>query len=114
MSVTLRMLRSDDPSVLQWVAEEGDAVVGFLYAYVERRRTRDPFQILLYEIEVEDGRRREGIGRALVAALETWMGERGIAEVWVLADNPGAEAFYAACGFVRSERQPVQYEKRLA
>jgi hypothetical protein len=23
--------------------------------------------------------------------------------VWVLADNPGAEAFYAACGFVRGE-----------
>ena len=21
--------------------------------------------------------------------------------VWVLADNPGAEAFYAACGFLR-------------
>jgi hypothetical protein len=23
--------------------------------------------------------------------------------VWVLADNPGAEAFYAACGFRRGD-----------
>jgi hypothetical protein len=29
-----------------------------------------------------------------------WMREEGVPEVWVLADNPGAEAFYAACGFV--------------
>lgn len=111
--MTIRLLEVDDPSVLHWVAEHDGEVVGFLYCYLERRRTRDPFQVLLYEIEVDEDRRRQGIGRALVEALEAWMREHDVAEVWVLADNPGAEAFYAACGFAPSERQPVQYEKRL-
>jgi hypothetical protein len=31
------------------------------------------------------------------------MADEGIPEAWVLADNPGAEAFYAACGFERGE-----------
>jgi hypothetical protein len=30
-----------------------------------------------------------------------WMEDGDVPEVWVLADNPGAEAFYAACGFER-------------
>jgi hypothetical protein len=32
-------------------------------------------------------------------------------EVWVLADED-AEAFYAACGFVRSADQPLAMERR--
>jgi N-acetylglutamate synthase-like GNAT family acetyltransferase len=32
-----------------------------------------------------------------------WVREEGVREIWVLADNPEAEAFYAACGFVRGE-----------
>jgi hypothetical protein len=30
-----------------------------------------------------------------------WAEAARVQEVWVLADNPGAEAFYAACGFAR-------------
>jgi hypothetical protein len=30
-----------------------------------------------------------------------WMEREGVPEAWVLADNPGAETFYAACGFER-------------
>ncbi len=29
-------------------------------------------------------------------------------ECWVLADNPGAIEFYAACGFVRDDEQGLQ------
>ena len=45
---------------------------------------------------------------ALVEAMRSWMEEEGVSKAWVLADHSGAEAFYAACGFVRDDEQPVQ------
>jgi GNAT superfamily N-acetyltransferase len=109
-------LRADylaDPAVLHWVAEEDGATIGFLHCYVERRRTREPLQLLLYEIEVDEGRRRAGVGRALIAAMEQWMRDHDVVEVWVLADNEGAARFYEACGFVRDEPLPVMLTRRL-
>ena len=96
-----------DPDVLHFVAEQDGELLGHLLCYVERRRTGEPFQVLLYEIGVREGRRRQGIGRALMAELDNWMTDHGVASVWVLADNEGAEAFYAACGFTRDELQGV-------
>ena len=90
-----------DPSVLHWVAQEGDRVVGHLLCYVERRRAGDPRQLLLYEVGVRESHRRRGVGTALVEAMRNWMRVESVEKVWVLADNPGAEAFYAACGFIR-------------
>ena len=103
-----------DPAVLHWVAEERGVVVGHLLAYVERRRAGDPRQLLLYEIGVREAFRRRGVGRALVQAMQQWMRDEGVAEVWVLADNPGAEAFYAACGFGRDDEQAVQMTLTLS
>jgi GNAT superfamily N-acetyltransferase len=100
-----------DPGVLHWVADEDGRAVGHLLAYLERRRHGDPVQLLLYDIEVGEHRRRQGVGRALVRAMDEWMGEHGVSEVWVLADNPGAEAFYVACGFARDPLQGVVYVK---
>jgi GNAT superfamily N-acetyltransferase len=99
--------------VLHWAAEEDRAVVGHLLCYVERRRRGDERQLLLYEIGVRSDRRRRGIGRALLEAMDEWMRSEGVREVWVLADHGGAEAFYAACGFVRSVDQPVAMERRI-
>jgi hypothetical protein len=31
--------------------------------------------------------------------MTDWMRAESIVTAWVLADNPGAEQFYAACGF---------------
>jgi GNAT superfamily N-acetyltransferase len=97
-----------DPNVLHWVAEEGGVVVGHLLAYLERRRAGAARQVLLYEIGVREAHRRKGVGTALVEAMRTWMVDERVAEAWVPADNDGAEAFYAACGFVRDDVQPVQ------
>lgn len=103
-----------DPSVLHWVAEEGGGPVGFLLCYLERRRAGAPRQLLVYEIGVREAHRRRGVGRALVGAMREWMAQHDVAEAWVLADNPGAEAFYAACSFVRDEEQPVQMTLSLS
>jgi predicted N-acetyltransferase YhbS len=102
-----------DPDVLHWVAEEGGAVVGHLLCYVQRRRVGDSTQLMLYEMGVRDDRRRRGVGTALVGEMERWMRAAGVAGVWVLADNEGAEAFYEACGFSRDDLQPVQMSRRV-
>jgi GNAT superfamily N-acetyltransferase len=102
-----------DPGVLHWVAEEDGVVLGHLLAYVERRRANPPRQLLLYDIGVREASRRRGVGTALVEAMREWMRAEQVEEAWVPADSPEAEAFYAACGFVRDEEQPVQMTLRL-
>jgi GNAT superfamily N-acetyltransferase len=57
--------------------------------------------------------RRRGVGRALMQTMREWMEQEDIVDAWVLADNSGADEFYAACGFVRDPEQPVQMTLRL-
>ncbi len=97
-----------DPGVLHWVAEDDGVVIGFNLCYVLRRRSDAPRELLLFEIGVRQDARRRGAGRALIDAMRAWMERGRITETWVLADNPGAIAFYAACGFVRDEEQGLQ------
>jgi aminoglycoside 6'-N-acetyltransferase I len=91
-----------DANVLFFVAERDGAVVGFLSCQLIRRRDQAP-ELLLYEIGVRAAQRRRGIGRALVDAMSAWMAAHDLVEVWLLADNPGAIAFYRACGFIVGE-----------
>jgi GNAT superfamily N-acetyltransferase len=102
-----------DPTVLHWVAEDDGLVVGDLLCYVERRSTRTPRQLLLYEIGVRERYRRQGIGTRLLEAMRKWMEDESVEEGWVLADNPEAEKFYASFGFARDEQQPVQMSLSL-
>jgi ribosomal protein S18 acetylase RimI-like enzyme len=97
-----------DPVVRHWVAEEDGRVIGFNLCYVLRRRNDAAREVLLFEIGVRKGARRRGAGRAMVDAMRAFMEREGIEQAWVLADNPGAIAFYAACGFVRDEEQGTQ------
>jgi len=88
-----------DPRLLTWVAEVDGAVVGFLSAHHLRLRSGGGSEALLYEIGVREQSRLQGIGRALIAALRSWMREAGVSYVWVLADSHEARRFYEACGF---------------
>jgi GNAT superfamily N-acetyltransferase len=90
-----------DPAVLHWIAEEDGRVVGELLCHLLRLPYRDGLELLLYSIGVRAGARRRGVGTALVREMLRWMEREDVPEAWVLADNPGAEAFYAACGFER-------------
>jgi GNAT superfamily N-acetyltransferase len=90
-----------DPNVLYWVAEESGVVAGELLCHLLRLPSREARELLLYSIGVRESHRRRGVGKALVDEMLGWMSEAGVREVWVLADNPGAEQFYAACGFER-------------
>jgi len=92
-----------DPSVLHWVAEDEGRIVGELLCHLLRLPSREGRELLLYSIGVRASDRRRGVGTALVQRMLRWARGAGVPEVWVLADNPGAEAFYAACGFARGE-----------
>ncbi|MCU1487264.1 MAG: GCN5-related N-acetyltransferase [Actinomycetia bacterium] len=96
-----------DPAVLHWVAEDDGDPVGHLHCTIVRLSYGPGRELLLYEIGVREAWRRRGVGRALVDAMTTWMAAEDIAEVWVLADNPGARDFYAAVGFTIDEEQPT-------
>jgi len=91
-----------DPSVLHWVAiDDGGRVVGELLCHVLPLPSGAGRELLLYSIGVRQADRRRGVGSALIREMREWAESNGIPEVWVLADNPGAEAFYAACAFAR-------------
>lgn len=49
----------------------------------------------IYELYVQNGFQREGLGRGLVRAARAWLADQGHGSmiVWVLADNP-ARGFY--------------------
>lgn len=59
----------------------------------------------LTELYVEDGARREGLGRALVEAVARLAWQAGAAELWVLTgvDNQPAHSLYLSCGFQPAE-----------
>ena len=88
-----------DPRVLTWVAEVDGTVAGFLTVHHLRLRSGPGSEALLYEIGVRERFRLQGIGRALIAALRSWMVEARVRYVWVLADSHEARRFYEACGF---------------
>lgn len=92
-----------DPGVLHWVAEEDGEILGELLCHPLRLPSRHGRELLLYSIGVRASHRRRGVGAALVDEMLLWMRAESVPEVWVLADNPGAEGFYAACGFRRGE-----------
>jgi ribosomal protein S18 acetylase RimI-like enzyme len=92
-----------DPRTLLFVADDDDALVGWLYAY-ELVRPEGRHAMLLYEVEVAAEARGRGHGRALVEALLAEARTRDHFRVWVLADpdNEAARALYTATGGKRS------------
>lgn len=99
------------PDVLYWVAERDGRVQGLLLCYVQYLWHAPAREVMLYDIGVRSSARRQGIGQTLIETMETWMLENCIADAWVPADNPGAEAFYRACGFEIDDEQAVMMSK---
>jgi GNAT superfamily N-acetyltransferase len=102
-----------NPGVLHWVAFEGSVVTGFLYCCLVLLRADPGQELLLYEIGVRKAWRRQGVGRALLSHMESWMRHNDIGEVWVCADNEVAVEFYRKCGFGSDEPQPLYLTRSL-
>jgi ribosomal protein S18 acetylase RimI-like enzyme len=103
-----------DPAVLHWIACHDEAVIGFLYCLVVPLRSGAGRELLLYEIGVRRAHRNRGVGRILLTTMEAWMQQNQVADVWVLADNPIAAAFYQACGFTIEHPQPTYFVRRVS
>ncbi len=89
-----------DERTLFVVAFDGDAPVGFAFGYVLPRRHGDAEILFVYEVEVDEGHRRQGTATRLLRELERLARERGVREAFVLADadNDPAAGLYASVG----------------
>lgn len=77
------------------------AAVAQLYDSPRRPLMRQRRRVNVSDLVVADGCRRRGVGRGLMAAVETWATERGADQVLltVWSGNDGARAFYGALGY---------------
>lgn len=97
------------PGQFLWTVRDaaGDDV-GILWVGTERR----PGYAFIYDIEIADDRRGQGLGSAAMLALEEWARASGIDTIGlhVFGHNTGAWQLYKRLGYIETN---VQMEKRL-
>ncbi len=102
-----------DPNHHLFIAYLGGAPVGFISG-VEVTHPDKGTEMFLYELGVDEGHQRKGIGTKLVQALEELARSQGCYGMWVLADddNAAAGATYRKAGG-EAESQPVMFSWRF-
>ena len=111
-----RELAGLDPTLLNLVAEQDGRLIGFAEASVRSQAEGAPPGPAAYleGIWVEPERRRTGVGRALLAAVEHWARRRDLA--WLgsdaLLDNDLSHRWHRGAGFGEVARIVV-FGKRL-
>jgi ribosomal-protein-alanine N-acetyltransferase len=90
-----------------FVVEQDSAIVG----YAVCSQAADEGEILNFA--TAPIARRKGVGRALLAVVLQWLGERGAAKVFleVRRSNEAAIAMYAAAGFAPLGVRPNYYRR---
>jgi len=88
------------PSAATWIAEDNREIVGFLIADREEKGAAH-----IVTIDVVEGRRRSGVGKALMDAVETWATRQGLRLIHLetAESNGGAQAFYQGRGYRKLE-----------
>lgn len=104
-----------DPDCYLILAVENGHVIGSLNGHRLRKPHCVAPQFLLYEIDVLESHRRNGIGRALVDAFSEAARAAGAEEEWVVTNNSNeaAMALYRRCGYERVNQDDVMLEKTL-
>ncbi len=95
-----------------WVASEGSRILGYLGLLVEAER----FVARITDLAVDAGRRREGIGTALVAQAESWAIRQELRQLTIacpLKAEP-AMAFLRRLGFVPAGFQDAYWPQQEA
>ena len=89
-----------DERTIFLVAFAGDEPVGFAFGYVLERRHGAPAILFIYELDISEPYRRQGIATRLLREL---IDTAGCEESFVLAesDNDEANALYASLGGTR-------------
>lgn len=91
------------------VAALAPGPVGFAWGHMLAHPEGDA--LLLYSIDVAEGARRQGAGRAMVEAFKALAAERGCYEVWVATNrsNAAAMALYRAAGGISDADDEVVF-----
>jgi ribosomal protein S18 acetylase RimI-like enzyme len=91
-----------DTRNLLLVAFEGSEALGYLRGTELLQLNSRRKQMFLYDIGVDEGFRRRGVGKALISALLRDCRERGFEEVFVFTDpaNLAAVGLYQSTGAV--------------
>jgi aminoglycoside 3-N-acetyltransferase I len=86
--------------IVQLVAQDGEAVVGALSAYVLAKHERARAEAYIYDLAVATSHRRLGIATALIEALKPIVRQQGAWVIFVQADPPDepAVALYSKLG----------------
>ena len=106
-----RELAAADPALLGLVAEEEGRLIGFAEASVRNYAEGGPPGPAAYleGIWVEPERRRRGVGRALLTAVEGWARRQGLG--WLGSDAPLdndlSHSWHRGAGFGEVERLVV-------
>jgi ribosomal protein S18 acetylase RimI-like enzyme len=100
-----------------WVAVDGDRIVGFAAVEYEAWHTR----LVLWHLYVDPSRRKSGIARQLLAAVETHARRKSATHVWLETSNvnvPGIAAYerlgYTLCGVDELYYQSLGYAHEQA
>lgn len=99
-----------EPDLVNVVALDDGAPVGFIYGYVLRRYEAVSF--FIYSVDVIETHQRRGIAKAMLARLSE-MGRAGRWDemfVFTNAGNAPAMALYASAGGVRPNPDDVMFD----
>ena len=101
-----------DERTLYLVAFEREEPVGYVFAHQLLRRHGDRSQLFVYDLEVNESRRRRGIATALMRELELISREHGIQTGFVLTNSSNAPAMslYRSLGGVRPNQDDTMWE----
>ena len=109
----LRLLL-ENPGCHIWVAEEVGHIVGMCTLQILISTAEGGPVGLIEDVVVSSDRRGFGIGRQLLAALETWAGQNGLSRLQLLADRDNRPAldFYRRLDW--KETQLIALRKYLS
>jgi ribosomal protein S18 acetylase RimI-like enzyme len=101
-----------DERTIFLVAFDGDDPIGFVLAYELLRRRGDPAHLFVYEVGVDEGRRRQGVATTLFRELSRLALARGIRTGFVLTNesNEAAMELYRSVGGERPNTDDVLWD----
>ncbi len=110
----LEQLLAANPQALYLVVEAGGQIIGALLADPPQSPSLPMFTprrtVMIEVLAVAAAWRRQGVGRALMAAVEAWAAEQRVddLELNVYEFNTGAIAFYQALGYQGLSRRLIR------